>query len=119
MKKSTRMVSLILAGVMVLLTACSSGGTSSGGSGSGNTGTEPKTSVVSTLQVLPSSLDTTKTSDLSSIMFQIHEGLVIDRDNKIQPALAESWEVSDDATTITFHLRSGTTFHNGDPGGRH
>lgn len=115
MKKSTRMVSLILAGVMVLLTACSSGGTSSGGSGSGNTGTEPKTSVVSTLQVLPSSLDTTKTSDLSSIMFQIHEGLVIDLDNKIQPALAESWEVSDDATTITFHLRSGITFHNGDP----
>src|SRR5574342_353107 len=33
----------------------------------------------------------------------------------LKPALAESYEVSDDATSITFRLRDGVTWHNGDP----
>lgn len=32
---------------------------------------------------------------------------------EIQPSLAESWEVSDDATEYTFTLREGVTFHDG------
>lgn len=32
----------------------------------------------------------------------------------LKPALAESVQVSSDATTITFHLRSGVRWHNGD-----
>jgi len=36
-------------------------------------------------------------------------------DGKYEPALAESWELSDDGTTFTFHLRQGVTFHNGEP----
>jgi peptide/nickel transport system substrate-binding protein len=31
------------------------------------------------------------------------------------PAIAESWEVSDDGLTWTFHIREGVKFHNGDP----
>src|SRR3989304_529621 len=34
---------------------------------------------------------------------------------EVEPALAESYDVSDDGTVYTFHLRSGVTFPNGDP----
>ena len=34
---------------------------------------------------------------------------------KLVPGLATSWEVSDDGTQYTFHLREGVTFHDGEP----
>ncbi len=44
----------------------------------------------------------------------IYEPLVtLDAELNIVPALAESWEFSDDATTLTMHLRQGVTFHDG------
>jgi peptide/nickel transport system substrate-binding protein len=43
-------------------------------------------------------------------------GLVwFDADLNMQPRMAESWELSDDATTWTFHLRPGTKWSDGTP----
>src|SRR6267378_236735 len=46
---------------------------------------------------------------------QVYEGLIArDKDLKIIPALAESWETPE-PTRWRFHLRKGVKFHNGDP----
>ncbi|OQY30997.1 MAG: hypothetical protein B6I38_06540, partial [Anaerolineaceae bacterium 4572_5.1] len=46
---------------------------------------------------------------------QLYDSIVyLDRFGEIQPALAESWEISEDGTEYTFHLREGVTFHNGE-----
>ena len=47
---------------------------------------------------------------------QAQEGLFrMDADNKPQPALCDTYEVSDDKLTYTFHLRDGIQWSNGDP----
>ena len=38
-----------------------------------------------------------------------------DKDNKVVPALAESWNFDEPALTYTFKLRDGLTFHDGEP----
>ncbi|MDY1003851.1 ABC transporter substrate-binding protein [Curtobacterium sp. CFBP9011] len=54
-----------------------------------------------------------------AIVLNAYEGLVQyanDTDKvQIAPRLATSWQVSDDNTEYTFHLRKGVTFHDGTP----
>lgn len=67
-------------------------------------------------QDLDQSLDphTSTSAGKREIFFNIFEGLVkADPDGNFVPALAESYEISDDATTFTFKLRKGVKFHNG------
>jgi len=46
----------------------------------------------------------------------VFEGLTrIDGEGKIKPALAQSWDVSADGMTYTFHLHQGVRFHDGTP----
>ncbi len=50
------------------------------------------------------------------VLNQAQEGLLrMDADNNPQPALAESYEVSDDKLTYTFHLRDGLQWSDGTP----
>src|SRR4029453_11372524 len=44
----------------------------------------------------------------------VFDGLVrFTPDARVEPALAERWEVSPNGLTYTFHLRRGVTFHDG------
>lgn len=51
----------------------------------------------------------------ADIMGNVYETLLtVDSNHNIQPMLADSYEQSDDGKTITFHLRKGVLFHNGE-----
>jgi peptide/nickel transport system substrate-binding protein len=48
----------------------------------------------------------------------IYDSLVeLDPQGNLQPGLATSWKVGDGGKTVTFSLRTGVTFHNGEPFG--
>lgn len=64
----------------------------------------------------PPTLDPATASDnLSSVyVVEIFGGLVtLDKDLKVQPDLAEKWDVSPDGKTYTFTLRKDAKFHDG------
>ena len=48
-------------------------------------------------------------------MCQMYEGLLkfSDSTTEVEPCLAESWDISEDGLTYTFHLRQGVKFHDG------
>lgn len=51
-----------------------------------------------------------------NVLNHVYEGLVrYNKDLKIEPALATSWEILEDKVTWRFKLREGVTFHNGNP----
>ena len=51
-----------------------------------------------------------------TLLYNTMETLVqLDDEGRLQPLLAESWEVSSDGFTYTFNLREGVVFHDGNP----
>jgi peptide/nickel transport system substrate-binding protein len=66
----------------------------------------------------PDQLDphTTTSSFAFTVLENVYDTLVQPGDDLTpEPALAESWETSDDLLTWTFTLREGVTFHDGSP----
>jgi peptide/nickel transport system substrate-binding protein len=106
-----RTVVVALASASVLgISACSAGS---------NDPEPTDESLVLGLVAEPASLDFT-TEDGAAIpqvlLDNVYEGLVkLDQNGEIIPALATSWEVSDDGLTYTFHLVENTDFTNGAP----
>ena len=50
------------------------------------------------------------------VLFNLYEGLVKpDSSGELQPAIASSYSISEDAGAYTFTLREGVTFHDGSP----
>lgn len=96
-----------------LLSACSAGSTAS------NVGRIESDSVIVGTTSAPASLDFTTTGGAAipqALMNNVYETLVlIDASGQPQPLLAESWDVSEDRTEYTFHLKDGVTFSDGEP----
>ena len=119
MKK--KLLALFLALVMVgaVLPGCGDGSKDPGGQGNnGETGEPVKGGeiTVGIAQDLDSSLDPHKTvkAGTREVMFNVFEGLLKpDASGNLNPAVAESYTVSDDHLLYTFKLRSGVKFHNG------
>lgn len=64
----------------------------------------------------PTAIDPAAGDDFSSshALINLYDTLGFpDKNNEVQPWLAESWEVSEDNLTFTFNLRQGVMFHDG------
>ncbi len=78
----------------------------------------PTGTLVRALSTLPNSIDLPQAAErqASTTAWQMYDSLVwFDDEGTLVPALAESWEVSEDGTEYTFYLREDVTFHNGEP----
>jgi ABC-type transport system substrate-binding protein len=95
---------LILA---VALAGCRAGGPEAGGSG--------RNVLHLYFGVDPPSLDPIQAVDVyrGQMVVYLYDGLVRLVDGEPRPNLASSWDISDDGTVYTFHLRDDVTFHNG------
>ena len=113
MKKFKRLMPFALALLMLVFTlsACSTATTQSPSSNSATDtlrfaqGAEPR-------GLDPALVDD---GESSKVIVNIYEGLLkyAKDSTKLEPCLAESWDVSKDGLTYTFHLRKGVKFHDG------
>jgi oligopeptide transport system substrate-binding protein len=116
-----RLLLLVVAllGSLALVAGCGGGG--GGGAGATGGGTTPAANQTFTMawSAEPPSLDPGLATDTTSsnILLNIMDPIVrLDpKTNDAVPALAESWDVSADGKTVTYHLRHDGKWTNGDP----
>jgi peptide/nickel transport system substrate-binding protein len=84
--------------------------------------TDFKTEAAQVPQIVVSTLSDPKTfnyplsQESPSVFTYIYEGLITENGNgEIEPALAESWKISDDKRQIVFTLRDGLKWSDGEP----
>lgn len=120
MKKNNRwfmFISMMLVSVLII-SACSSDNGETTGDASGEDVKEVRDEIKVRINSDPDFLDPHLAT--ASISFQMilnmFEGLLSpNTDGSLKPAIAESFELSDDGLTYTFNIRDNVTFHNGDP----
>jgi peptide/nickel transport system substrate-binding protein len=80
------------------------------------TSTETSNQLVRSISSDPKTFNSALSSSLPKIFDYVDEGLITDNDKgEIEPALAESWQVSPDKKTITFTIRKNLKWSDGHP----
>ena len=127
MKKTKAVLALLMAGTMMLGVVGCGSSSDTVGSGSVTTGTESTGSDTAAagssdmnvmLETPVESLDPQQATDGTSfeVIADYTDGLMqMDADGQAVPAIAESYDLSDDGLTYTFHLRSDAKWSNGTP----
>jgi peptide/nickel transport system substrate-binding protein len=106
----TRLTTIVLAAALAILPGCRGGDS--------NDAPDRRTLIDSRDIEDPRSLDPAQSTDVPTgrAVAYVFDGLVrFTSDARVEPALAERWEVSPNGLTYTFHLRRGVTFHDGTP----
>jgi peptide/nickel transport system substrate-binding protein len=78
----------------------------------------PKGTLTMALATFPNSIDRPQAAErnASNASQQMWDSLLwVNEEGELEPALAESYEVSEDGTEYTFYLRDDVVFHNGEP----
>lgn len=115
MKKSVAFLQKLTCFLLAMALGVSLAGCASSGGNGSQADNEPKTVRIN-ISADPDSLDPWQSSatDTEAIFHNVFEGLCLyDTAGNIIPGLAESWDISEDGKTYTFHLRQDVTFHNG------
>lgn len=127
MKKTKAVLALLMAGTMMLGVVGCGSSSDTAGSGSATTGTESTGSDTAAagssdmnvmLETPVESLDPQQATDGTSfeVIADYTDGLMqMDADGQAVSAIAESYDLSDDGLTYTFHLRSDAKWSNGTP----
>lgn len=113
-------VFLLALAVALSVTACGGGSSTSAGSGSQggaqSSSTDPNQLVIARPEDSDNLDPVTQDGNVNIWLFGLTmEGLVRTSDDgqTIEPCLAESWDISEDGTQYTFHLKPGVLFANG------
>jgi oligopeptide transport system substrate-binding protein len=121
--KRVLLLVIALLGAFALAAAGCGGGDEESGGATGTSGGETGKAANQTMTIAwgaePPSLDPGLATDTTSsnVLLNIMDPLVRldDKTNEAVPSLAESWDVSEDGKTVTYHLRSDGKWTNGDP----
>lgn len=120
MKKVTRMIALMMCLTVLLgmLSGCGGGqqSASSDGAAASGAGSASHDTVTISIETEPTAIHPAfATSVVSNLVgIQMFETLINKVDGEFVPGLATDWEWADDNLSITFTLREGVKFHNGE-----
>jgi peptide/nickel transport system substrate-binding protein len=117
MKKYARSAAFVLAAALCVAALAGCGAKSDTGGTSGGGSTAANDTFTFAQGADPRGLDPARVDDLESgkVIQNLYEGLTkyAADSTKVEPSLAESWEVSADGLSYTFKLRQGVKFHDG------
>jgi ABC-type transport system substrate-binding protein len=114
--RRTVLVGGLAAGAVATASACSfTGGDTGGGDGDGDDPAVLRVSDFPIPHIDPHMTGAGTPGDQMKQMLWEPLTVTVGADAEAHPGAAESWDVSEDGLTYTFHLRSDATWSNGDP----